>query len=146
MNNVQEKYLPLGTVVRLQEGEKYLMIIGFCSMVPERPEEIIDYNACLYPEGVLSSQESFLFNHDQIAEIIHLGLSNEEDVAFKTELKDFISKHPFSKKNDDNSQKTVSEAEAIQPIEIPIMQQAAPMVDLSDVSQMVETLDVNNQN
>ena len=33
-----------------------------------------------------------------------------------------------------------------QSVEIPIMQQAAPMVDLTDVSQMVETLDVNNQN
>ena len=35
MNNVGEKFLPLGTVVMLKGASKRLMITGFCTMAAE---------------------------------------------------------------------------------------------------------------
>lgn len=89
--NPQEKYLPLGTVVLLKGGNKRLMIIGFCTAAENKKEEIWDYNACLYPEGILKSNESVMFNHDQIEKIYHLGLIDAEEELFKTELKKVIA-------------------------------------------------------
>ena len=143
----KEKYLPIGTVVKLKNGEKNLMIVGFCPVVPDS-NEIVDYNGCMYPEGILSSDLSFLFNHEQIEEIVYMGLINEEEIEFKKEVEAFMSDKEFlqEKLNKVSNEEIVEDNSAKQPIEIPIMQQAAPMVDLSDVSQMVETLDINNQN
>ena len=87
-----EKYLPIGTVVLLKEGKKRVMITGFCTIPKEDSSKIFDYNGCLYPEGVLSSEQSLLFNHDQIVKIFHLGLSDDEDKEFKKKLNDFINK------------------------------------------------------
>ena len=61
-----EKYLPIGTVVMLKEGKKKLMITGFCTMDSENQSEMFDYSGCLYPEGLLSSEQVALFNHKQI--------------------------------------------------------------------------------
>lgn len=90
MNN-NEKYLPIGSIVRLKEGSKNLMIIGFCTISPENPNVIMDYNGCMYPEGVLSSDVNFLFNHEQIEEILFKGYVNDEEINFKNKLNEFIS-------------------------------------------------------
>lgn len=82
---MEEKYLPIGTVVMLKGGIKRVMIIGFCAS-EENSTDIYDYSGCLYPEGVLSSNALCMFNHDQIDKIYHMGLSDEEDVEFKKEL------------------------------------------------------------
>ena len=44
MNNVGEKFLPLGTVVMLKGASKRLMITGFCTMAADESECVIyDY-------------------------------------------------------------------------------------------------------
>lgn len=140
--NYQE-LLPLGTVVRLKNATKPLMITGFCISSPEYPDQLMDYNSCFYPEGIVSSDVNFLFNHDQIEEILFVGFKNEDEVKFKLKLNEIMTKMGASSTTITESPESIP---LEQPVEIPIMQQAAPMVDLSDVSQMVETLDVNNQN
>lgn len=90
--DVFEKYLPVGTVVLLKGGQKRVMIIGFCVVSEEDKEKLWDYSGCLFPEGVLSSSESCLFNHDQIEKVYHLGLIDEEDIKFKENLNKFIDK------------------------------------------------------
>lgn len=82
-----EKYLPIGTVVMLKGGEKRVMITGFCSVQESNKEKIWDYSACLYPEGILSSDRNLLFDHDQIEKIYHLGLIDEEEKEFQEKLK-----------------------------------------------------------
>lgn len=86
MNNVGEKYLPIGTVVMLKGGSKRVMITGFCSMATEDQNVMYDYAGCMYPEGFLSSDQTALFNHDQIAQIYHLGLVDDEEKKFKASL------------------------------------------------------------
>ena len=83
MKKKEEKFLPIGTVVLLKEAMKRVMIVGFCAMQQD-DDTIWDYSGCLYPEGVLSSSEMLLFNHDQIDKIYHLGLAeDEEEIEFK---------------------------------------------------------------
>lgn len=87
-----EKYLPVGTVVMLKEGTKRTMIIGFCVTPEEDKTKIYDYIGCLYPEGVLSSNQSLLFNHNQIEKVDYVGLIDEEETNFKKKLKEVIDK------------------------------------------------------
>ena len=85
-----EKYLPIGTVVMLKGGTKRAMIIGFCAISGENNTKTFDYSGCLYPEGMISSDKTLLFNHDQIDKIYFLGLSDEEEKKFKTNLNKLI--------------------------------------------------------
>ena len=41
-----------------------------------------DYIACLYPEGNLRADKCVFFNNEDIAEIIHRGVTDEEGEVF----------------------------------------------------------------
>jgi len=101
-----EKFLPIGTVAMLRGGTKRVMITGFCSVNAEDPEKIWDYSGCMYPEGFLSSEQTCLFDHDQIIEIFHLGLIDEEENQFKENIKKFLN----SMQNNTNPQVTAESA------------------------------------
>lgn len=91
MNNVGEKFLPLGTVVMLKGASKRLMITGFCTMAAEEAEGVMyDYSGCMYPEGIISSDQTALFNHDQIEKIYHMGLVDQEEKDFKVKLSQLL--------------------------------------------------------
>ena len=86
------KLLPIGSVVMLNNGIKEIMITGFYAVSKENPNSIYDYNGCLYPEGVISSDKNLLFNHNQIAKLIFLGYRSNNDVEFKKKLSEYINK------------------------------------------------------
>ena len=86
MNNNLGKFLPVGTVVLLKGGKKRLMITGFCSFDEEKKDKAYDYTGCLYPEGIISSKQMALFNHNQIEKVFYLGLRDEEEQKFKQKL------------------------------------------------------------
>lgn len=88
---IKEKYLPIGTVCLLKDGKKKLMITGFCT-VAQKDSKIYDYNACLYPEGILSTDQAIVFNHDQIDKIYYMGYSDKDEKSFKKSLSEIISK------------------------------------------------------
>ena len=48
MNEIGEKYLPIGTIVVLKNATKRIMITGFASMSPETGDTIYDYSGCPY--------------------------------------------------------------------------------------------------
>lgn len=88
---MEEKYLPIGTVVKLKGITKRIMITGFCAIEDDNEGEIWDYSGCIYPEGFLSSNETCLFNHNQIEKICHLGLvDDEEEKEFKGKLNQIL--------------------------------------------------------
>ena len=89
---MNEKFLPIGTVVMLKNGSKRLMITGFCMMDKGNTDKVFDYCGCLYPEGMLSSDQTALFDHEQIAKVYHVGYSDDEEKAFKTKLNDILAK------------------------------------------------------
>lgn len=92
MMNRKDKYLPIGTVCLLKDGKKRIMIIGFCIEPEEDKGKIYDYGACLYPEGIISSDKTILFNHDQIDKIYYMGYTDEEQRQFDDKLKEIVSK------------------------------------------------------
>ena len=84
----REKYLPIGSLVLLKEAKKRVMIIGFMASANETGDKVFDYMGCMYPEGVLSSDQTLVFNHDQISEIYYMGYSDNEEKEFKEKLKE----------------------------------------------------------
>ncbi len=85
-----EIYLPIGTVVMLKGGKKRAMITGFCAVSAQEQNRTYDYSGCLYPEGLLSSNQTLLFDHVQIDKIYHLGLVDEEEKQFKAKLNELM--------------------------------------------------------
>lgn len=92
MSKIEEKFLPIGTVVMLKGGTKRVMISGFCAMEGQNGEnkKMWDYSGCLYPEGFLSSNQTCLFDHEQIEKVYHYGLVDEEEEKFKAQLNELI--------------------------------------------------------
>lgn len=83
----RKKYLPIGSVVLLKDDTRKLMIIGFCaSAVEDDDQKQYDYSGCMYPEGLISSDEIYLFDHDQIEKINFIGYETEEEQEFKKNL------------------------------------------------------------
>lgn len=89
--NLNEKFLPIGTVVRLHNVKKRFMITGFCAIAKNgNNSKVFDYSGCLFPEGFVNNNQTALFNHEQIDEVVHLGLLDEEDKLFKNKLNDMF--------------------------------------------------------
>ena len=61
---VQELF-PIGSVVKLRNGIRPLMIFGIKQTNLETNEEY-DYIGVLYPEGNMGDKTQFLFNHEDI--------------------------------------------------------------------------------
>jgi hypothetical protein len=80
------KYLPLGSVVVLNNGEKKLMIFGRCQKDTAN-DRVFDYVGVPYPEGNIMAKATFLFNHEDIAWIHYLGFADEEEEAWADKLK-----------------------------------------------------------
>lgn len=102
MNNSNEKYLPVGTVVLLKGASKKLMITGFCAVSENNPNKIYDYSCCLYPEGTLSSTRTGVFNHNQIKQIFHYGYVDDEEKKFKANLNLLLKSGELMAKNSIN--------------------------------------------
>lgn len=82
-----EGLLPIGTVVLLKNSKKRVMIIGVLQKQLKDGEEIIwDYSACLYPEGFMGPDKTFLFNSPQIEKIFAVGYQDQEQFAFKEKI------------------------------------------------------------
>ena len=75
--NIGDKLLPIGSVVILKNFNKKLMIIGYKSSIIGKPEMKFDYSACFYPDGFVSAEQSILFDHKQIEQVIFTGMTDE---------------------------------------------------------------------
>ena len=86
MINNEEVLLPIGSIVVLKEGYKKLMIIGRMQL-QGKEERLWDYLGVLYPEGYLGEGYKFLFNNEDIEEVVFEGYTDLEDEAFRVALK-----------------------------------------------------------
>lgn len=77
---MEVKLLPVGSVVKLKEAEKRLVVIGILQRNGDG--EIYDYLGCPYPEGFVDSDAMFLFNHQDLADVSYLGYDDIERQAF----------------------------------------------------------------
>ena len=84
-----KSYLPNGTVVLLKGGEKKIMIYGR-RQKRVTDEHEYDYIACLYPEGNINEDYMYLFNHEDIKEIVFRGFEDDERSEFISKLAKFF--------------------------------------------------------
>ena len=101
--DIGEKFLPIGSVVLLKNGKKEVMITSYC-IIPkgdlydkhgkvELDEgEMLDYGACIYPEGIIDSNSVIGFNHENIEKVLFRGYETDKYKEFSKLLKDNIEK------------------------------------------------------
>ena len=88
MENKKQELLALGSIVVLNGGYKKIMIIGRMQL-QGKEEKLWDYLGVLYPEGYLGDNYKFLFNNEDISEVIFEGYSDLEDETLKLALKKY---------------------------------------------------------
>ncbi len=86
-----DKYLPIGTVVLLKDALKKVMITGFYVKSTE-DDKVFDYAGCIYPEGVISSDQNLMFNHDDISDVYYMGYITDEQRTYNEKIIDIIKK------------------------------------------------------
>ena len=88
MENNKQELLALGSIVVLKGVYKKLMIVGRMQLQGEE-EKLWDYLGVLYPEGYLGNDYTFLFNNEDIDEVIFKGYSDLEDEALKLAIRKY---------------------------------------------------------
>lgn len=83
--NIKE-LLPIGSIVRLQNGQKRLMITGVLQSKDDELDKQYDYLGILYPEGHIGGDFQYLFNHEDIDEIVFRGYEDQERQVFLDKL------------------------------------------------------------
>ena len=77
-----KELLPLGSVVILKGAEKRVMICGRIQ-TNVATNEVYDYSACVYPEGLISSDKLIMFNNERIEKGHFIGFQDEEEFSFR---------------------------------------------------------------
>lgn len=78
--------LPIGSIVLLKDGEKRLMINGIMQSDVNGTGKDYDYMGVLYPEGHIGEGFQYLFNHEDINEIVFRGYEDTERAEFLNKL------------------------------------------------------------
>ncbi|AXO91109.1 DUF4176 domain-containing protein [Bacillus cereus] len=78
----KERLLPNGSIVLLKEGTKKIVIYGRKQILMVEEASMYDYIGCFYPEGYINPDYTFVFNHEDIEEIIFVGFVDEEEEVF----------------------------------------------------------------
>ncbi|MDO5411618.1 MAG: DUF4176 domain-containing protein [Lachnospiraceae bacterium] len=78
--------LPVGSVVVLKDGEKRLMIIGIMQTNAGGDGKEYDYLGIFYPEGYIGEEFQYMFNHEDIKEVVFRGFEDEERSKFISKL------------------------------------------------------------
>ena len=90
MNIKIKDLLPIASIVILKDGEQPLMIYGIMQLDGKKglfsKQKEYDYVSVPYLQGNLGAGMTFLFNHEDIKEIIFRGYEDEERDKFLNEL------------------------------------------------------------
>ncbi len=94
---IESRFLPIGTVVLLKGGKRELMITSYCIMPSgdvydkngkvDVTGQVFDYGACFYPEGMVTSDQLFAFNHEQIERVCYMGYKTQQQIDVSNMLK-----------------------------------------------------------
>lgn len=85
-----EKFLSIGSVVRLKKDHKLIMITGYLPQ-DNVNNQMYDYSGCLFPNG-LNPNDILLFNRNQIDNVLFLGYQTNLSKHFTEALEDSKTK------------------------------------------------------
>lgn len=54
--------------------------------------KIYDYAGCLWPEGYMDKEHSYVFNHEDIDILYYLGMQDIEEFNFRSKLDELMKK------------------------------------------------------
>ncbi|ATI53730.1 MULTISPECIES: DUF4176 domain-containing protein [Bacillus cereus group] len=80
---MNSQLFPIGSIVILKAGTKKLMIFGRKQQVATDEVRKFDYMGCPYPEGYINPDFTYLFNHDDIQEVVSTGYEDQEERNFQ---------------------------------------------------------------
>ena len=87
-----EKFIPLGSIVLLNDGVKKLMIIARAITIKNGDEEFyFDYGAVFYPEGLIGDELAY-FNKDDIAKVVAEGYVDSDEEQMINNIDIYLSK------------------------------------------------------
>lgn len=92
-----KEYLPLGSVITLKNGSKRLMIVGRLQN-QIGSNDIYDYAAVLWPEGLVDSKHFYLFNQEDLDKLYYIGLQDMEEFQFSSILESKLNETVHKKK------------------------------------------------
>ena len=85
-----KELLPIGSVVRLENAQKSLMVFGVRQTDMRTNIEYV-YIGVVYPEGNLGQETQLFFNHDSIETIYFRGYEDEEREKFLNKLEEYYA-------------------------------------------------------
>lgn len=89
--------LPLGSVVRLKNGNIKLLIISRAPLYEQN--DVIgyfDYSACIYPTGQVEEQ-TYFFNNENIEKVYFEGYKDEQEELFQKQYEEKIKEVQYPK-------------------------------------------------
>ena len=83
----EDEFLPIGSVVLLEGGNKRIMICG--RIQAQAGSDIIyDYSARYYPEGIVDPKSMFFFNRDAIETVYFRGYEDQDELDYRHDVLD----------------------------------------------------------
>lgn len=81
---MEEKILPLGTVVTLKNGDGSALMINSRASIVENQgkEQYYDYGSDLIPQGMQTPEAVYFFNKENVEEIVFREFENENEREF----------------------------------------------------------------
>lgn len=92
--DLEKDFLPVGSIVSIRFNPNKFMILGFCT-IEGNTKKMYDYCAVLYPVGLGSLDNVFMFNKEIVKKVYHLGYIDKEEKKFKNELEKAIKEKKF---------------------------------------------------
>lgn len=93
----EKEWLPVGSIVRLEGGERLIMVSGF--MIQDAvSQRYWDYVGYPYPEGRRDGQTDYFFDKSMIEEIHQIGYLNADGCLFETFLEEHTKGYGDAKK------------------------------------------------
>ena len=92
-----KKLLPLGSVVRLKNGDQKIMITSRLPLYNNQGTiGYFEYGACLFPNGQVD-QQMYFFNETDIDEVYFEGYVDEAEEAFQKQYQEEIKDIKYTK-------------------------------------------------
>lgn len=96
---MQNNILPLGSVVTLKDGDgTELMIITRGAIVEENnQEEYFDYGSVIIPQGMVTPEQVYFFNRENVDKVIFSGYINADEKEFEMNYDSYIRQSGLTK-------------------------------------------------
>lgn len=94
--------LPIGSIVKLFNGDTYLMILNRYPLYNEKGTiGYFDYSGSTYPFGK-TEEQVYYFNSENIETVIHNGYIDDSEIKLQTYYQEQIKNIKYPKFNVDN--------------------------------------------